>query len=204
MELNAAVLSKRGRKVIEKEMRFEFEKVLQIVDSETVLSMINKTSTRFKVYKGIRIGEIHAATIGDISCWAWMSGHHNPADWLTRGRTPEELNQHSHWWNGPPILYQSIEEWGLKFGLQKEVSLPGEKKMCNTAAATAGPPLIDFERFSDINRVLMAIARLKGIARNKTFSAQNAMPVTAQFLREAEDFVLLDLCVPTLCWGRFT
>jgi hypothetical protein len=55
MELNAAVLSKRGRKVLEKEMRFDFERVLQIVDSETVLSMIHKTSTRFKVYEGVRI-----------------------------------------------------------------------------------------------------------------------------------------------------
>ena len=146
MELNAAVLSKRGRKVIEKEMRFVFEEVLQIVDSETVLSMINKTSTRFNVYEGVRIGEIQAATNGDMSCWAWMSGHHNPADCLTRGHTPEELNQYSHWLNGPPILYQPIEEWGLKFGLQKEESLPGEK-MCNTAAATADPRLIDFERF---------------------------------------------------------
>ena len=41
MELNAAVLSKRGRRVIGSEMRLEFEKVLQLVDSETVLSMIN-------------------------------------------------------------------------------------------------------------------------------------------------------------------
>ena len=49
MELNAAVLTKRGRKVIGKEMWFEFEKVLQIVDSETVLSMINKTSACFQV-----------------------------------------------------------------------------------------------------------------------------------------------------------
>ena len=55
MELNAAVLSKRGTKVLEKEMRFDFERVLQIVDSETVLSMIHKTSTRFKVYEGVRI-----------------------------------------------------------------------------------------------------------------------------------------------------
>ena len=61
MELNAPVLSKRGRKVIGKEMRFTFEKVLQIVDSETVLCMLNKTSTRFKVYEGERIGEIQAA-----------------------------------------------------------------------------------------------------------------------------------------------
>lgn len=43
MELNAAVLSKRGRKVIEKEMRFNFERVLHIVDSETVLNMLSKT-----------------------------------------------------------------------------------------------------------------------------------------------------------------
>ena len=82
-----------------------------------------------------------------MSCWALLSGHHNPTDWLTRGRTPVELNQHSHWWNGLPILYEPIEECGLKFGLQKEESLPREK-MCNSAAATADHPLIDFEKFS--------------------------------------------------------
>ena len=70
MELNAAVLSKRGRKFIEQEARFQFKRVLQIVDSETVLNMINKTSTRFKVYEGVRLGEIKAATDGDMSCWA--------------------------------------------------------------------------------------------------------------------------------------
>ena len=72
MELHAAVLSKRGRKAIEKEMRFNFGRALHIVDSETVLNMINKTSTPFKVYEGvmIRIGEIQAATNGGVSCWA--------------------------------------------------------------------------------------------------------------------------------------
>ena len=25
----------------------------------------------------------------------------NTADWLTRGRTPDQLNKESHWWNGP-------------------------------------------------------------------------------------------------------
>ena len=34
------------------------------------------------------------------------------------------------------------------------------------------------------------VARLKNIARNKTFSAGNAMQVTAQHLKEAEDFVV--------------
>jgi integrase len=97
MELNAAVLSKRGRKVIEAEMRLDFERVLQLVDSETVLSMINKISTRFKVYEGVRIGEIQAATDGDLSSWAWISGEDNTADWLTRGRLPDQLGETSHW-----------------------------------------------------------------------------------------------------------
>ena len=74
MELNAAVLSKRGRKVIEQEVRFHSKRVLQIVDSETVLNMMNKTSTTFKVYEGVRLGEIQAATEEDTRCWAWMSG----------------------------------------------------------------------------------------------------------------------------------
>ena len=64
-----------------------------------------------------------------MSCWAWMSGEHNTADWLTRGRTPEELDNDSHWWNGPPILYKPIEEWGLKFKPKNEEMLPGEKKV---------------------------------------------------------------------------
>ncbi|CAB3984060.1 Hypothetical predicted protein [Paramuricea clavata] len=160
MELNAAVLSKRGRKVIEKEMRFDFERVLQIVDSETVLSMIHKTSTRFKVYEGVRIGEIQAATEGDLTCWAWMSGQHNTTDWLTRGRAPEELNNDSHWWNGPPILYRPIEEWGLKFNPKKE-PLPGEKKAHVVAAASVEALLIDYKRFSNINKAIWIVARFE-------------------------------------------
>ena len=62
MELNAAVLSKRGRKVIEKECRFKFDKIVSIVVSETVLGMLKKTSHRFHIYEGVRIGEIQAAT----------------------------------------------------------------------------------------------------------------------------------------------
>jgi hypothetical protein len=175
MELNAAVLSKRGRKVIEREMRFQFERVLQIVDSETVLNMINKTSTRFKVYEGVRLGEIQAATDGDMSCWAWISGKNNTADWLTRGRSPQELNEESQWWNGPMILYQPIEEWGLKFGSQKEECLPGEKKIHSVSTATANPPLLNYERFSDINHAIWVIARILAILRNKSFSGGKTM-----------------------------
>ena len=153
--------------------------------------MINKTSTRFKVYEGVRIGEIQAATNGDVSCWAWMSGEHNTADWLTRGRTPEELDNDSHWWNGPPILYQPIEEWGLKFNPKKDEVLPGEKKVPSkathtsttspvpattatwrTAAAIPDIPLIDYKRFSDVNKLIWVVARVLSIAKKRVSSVE--------------------------------
>ncbi|XP_048579343.1 uncharacterized protein LOC125560937 [Nematostella vectensis] len=196
MELNAAVLSKRGRKVIEKEMRLEFDRVLQLVDSETVLNMINKTSTRFKVYEGVRVGEIQAATDGDMSCWAWMSGKDNTADWLTRGRSPKDLHEDSDWWKGPPILTKPIEEWGLKFGLQHEDPLPGEKKVSVANVAKrreTDSPFIDYKRYSDINRVIWVVARLRGIAKKRSFSGGRTSEILARDLQEAEDFVVKDI-----------
>ena len=117
----------------------------------------------------------------------------NTADWLTRGRTPDQLNKESHWWNGHPVLYQPVENWGLKFGLQKEESLPGEKKICSTAVVAAHSAFIDYERFSDISWIIWVVARLKNIARSKTFRAGNAVQITALHLKEAEDLIVKDV-----------
>lgn len=50
MKLNAAVLSTRAQKLIEEEMRHEFGSVHKLVDSEMVLCIMNKVSTRLKLY----------------------------------------------------------------------------------------------------------------------------------------------------------
>ena len=143
MELNGAVLSKRCRQVLLKEMRYSFERVIQLVDSETVLNMLHKTSYRFQVYEGVRIGEIQAATQGDMSDWGWMPGVKNTADWLTRGRSPQELGKDSDWVRGPPMFQLPFEQWDVTFGKSSDGLLPGEKKdvgahqsesFCNRAA----------------------------------------------------------------------
>ena len=164
-----------------------------MVDSETVLSMINKITTRFKVYEGVRVGEIQAATDGDLSCWALMSGQNNTADWLTRGRDPDELGKDSDWWKGPPILYQPIESWGLKFRSQKSEILPREKKLRCTMASKSKVPLIDYAKFSNIDKIIWVIARVLSIAKHKSFCGGNTLHITPQLLREAEDFMVKDV-----------
>ena len=181
MELNAAVLSARARKVLHREMRFEFERTLHLVDSETVLNMVNKTSTRFKVFEGVRIGEIQASTQGDMSDWAWLSGSKNTADWLTRGKEPCELGPESDWYLGPSVLYEELHDWGLKFGLQREIVLPGEKKLVGVSVATSStfPSIgLDWARFGSVRKVFWAIARILSIAKSKTFKSGRTSCIT--------------------------
>ena len=157
MELNGAVLSKRCRTVIEKEMRYKFERVIHLIDSETVLNQLNRTSYRFKVYEGVRIGEIQAAPSGDMSEWAWLPGKQNIADWLTRGCAPTELDQLSAWQTGPPMLSEPFENWNIKFGSTSDETLPGEKKITSTnlcSGSSAQPSLLNYENLRSFQKAI--------------------------------------------------
>ena len=129
MELNGAVLSKRLREVIESESRFQFERVHHLIDSETVLCQLYKVAQKFKVFEGVRIGEIQSATNGDMSEWAWIAGKHNAADLVTRPQKPEALGEDSVWQRGPDFLYLPEEDWPVKRNphVRSEEVSPGEK-----------------------------------------------------------------------------
>ena len=195
MELNGAVLSKRGRKVIEKEMRFNFGKILHIVDSETVLNMINKTSTRFRVFEGVRIGEIQNATCGDMSSWAWMAGEHNSADLVSRGCSPERISPNSEWWKGPPILYKPMDEWNLKYGIQRDDQSPGEKTTCCSTKAqldTGLKVLLDYSRYSNFGKVVRIVGLLITVLQQKSFKA-GLCHISPKILQEAELKIAFDV-----------
>ena len=192
MELNGAVLSKRCRKAIESECRFSFDKVIHLVDSETVLCVIHKLSTRFRVYEGVRIGEIQAATGGDVSCWGWISGDQNIADWVTRGRTPLELGPYSNWFKGPPFLSQPFDQWAVRFQPpSSSSSLPGEKKMyVDTKFASLSDP--SYSRCSSVKVVIWTYARILSILRAHSFKGGRCSNVVPELLEEAERFLITD------------
>ena len=62
LELSGAVISKRLRRFIQEELRYQFEKVYHIVDSEIVKAMISKESYGFNTFAANRIGEIQSKT----------------------------------------------------------------------------------------------------------------------------------------------
>ena len=112
LELSGAVISKRIRTYIEKEINLRFEKVYHMVDSEIMKAMIDKESYGFNTFIANRIGEIHQET--SPKEWVWVSGKQNIADILTRGCKPEEMNEDSTWQTGPTFLERPEKEWPIR------------------------------------------------------------------------------------------
>ncbi|XP_067939577.1 uncharacterized protein [Watersipora subatra] len=198
LELNGAVLAKRGREIIGKEMRIKFDKVVHLTDSETVLCMLKKKSTRFKLYEGVRIGEIQAAS-KDMSEWRWIKGEDNPADWVTSGRRPQELGPVTSWWRGPDFLYKDEVEWGTRtiheVG-QPQEPLPGEKKVVHThqTKATQNHQLsIDYSRCKTNKRLVWVFARLLAIKDGRSFKAGRICNITVKHLEESKTLIIKDV-----------
>ena len=196
MELNGAVISKRCRAAIHKESRYKFDKIIHLLDSETVLNQLNKVSTRFNPYEGVRIGEIQASCNGDMSEWAWMAGKKNTSDWLTRGRTPDQLNADSEWFQGPPMLYLPFEEWDIKFGKTSDENVPGEKKLHGfqtlVTVREVSHNLLTYENMSSMSKAVGVTARLISIARKKSFKGGRLINLNPSLRIEAEKFLVLE------------
>ena len=190
MELNGAVLSKRCRKVIETECRFKFEKVIHLVDSETVLCMINNLNTRSRVYEGVRVGEIQAAIRGDVSCWGWISGDQNISDWVTRGRPPSELGPESEWFMGPKFLYRQYDQWSAKFSPPVVEVLPGEKNMKLGVHVVQSSP---YTRCSSLKTVKWAYARILSIINARSFKGSKQAAITPELLSKVERFLIMEV-----------
>jgi hypothetical protein len=95
-------------------------------------------------------------------------------------------------WNRPPILYRPIEDWRLKFNQKKEPP-PGEKKVHVVAAASVEATMIDYERFSNINKAIWVVARLLNIAKRRIFKGGRTPSISVKQLQEAENFIVKEV-----------
>jgi hypothetical protein len=72
-------------------------------DSKIVLGYLSNTSKRFYIYVTNRISQIRELT--DASQWHHVISKDNPADYASRGLSPDQLKT-SSWLTGPQFLWQ--------------------------------------------------------------------------------------------------
>ena len=121
IELCGALLSVRLRGTIQKEMTWEFERIIHLTDSEIVHAMIHKQSYGFNTFVANRVGEIQQ--MSKVTDWAWLPGKVNIADVITRGCSPVEINEDSIWQQGPSFLKKEVKDWPVRFEVNQEVQV---------------------------------------------------------------------------------
>ena len=162
LELCGAVISKRLREVICKDLSVKFERVIHLVDSEIVRAMINLKSYGFNTFAANRIGEIQQGTKANE--WFWICSELNISDLITRGCSVDEIQKDSAWVNGPDFLKQDIADWPIR--QEAEIKdIPELKKSSNLvgvarAAAESLADRIDLSRFSSWTRLKGTTARI--------------------------------------------
>ena len=164
LELCAAVIGKRIFTFIDKECRYQYSKVIFVVDSEIIHAMIQRESYGFKTYAGVRIGEIQTATCKDA--WAWTDTDNNIADWITRPKKPVDLGGDSVWQSGPAWLRFPESDWPIFFSSDVE-DLPEIHKhvVVHSTAKVDKKSLIDISRFSKYSHLLRVTARVLALKK---------------------------------------
>ena len=188
-ELMGAVLAKRLAETICKESRYEITKKYFITDSEIVRAMIQKDSYGFNSFTSVLIGKIQSGT--DMKDWWWIKGELNIADWLTRGKPPQYLNDEA-WSKGPSFLRESVSQWPLQ---QKnpDIDLPeGIKSYVMLTNVVQNETLADrikIERFSSYRKLLRVTARVLSMYKKEIVSIKNVgKDPDVEVLKHAEMF----------------
>jgi len=124
-EICGAVFALRLKKYFELHSRIQIEKWYHLIDSQTVLGAVQRESYGYQTFFANRIGEIQDCT--GIQDWWWIPGQQNIADIITRGASPQDLDEDSEWQNGPEFLKLPVSEWPIK--LAKELASAARERV---------------------------------------------------------------------------
>ena len=116
LELAAAALGSKIRAMLKEELMIEGLKEKFWVDSKIVLGYILNEKRRYKTYVANRVQKILSVT--EKKQWDYIDTKENPADYCSRGISPNDTSKVEKWFKGPSFLWQEKES-----GLEKRTSL---------------------------------------------------------------------------------
>lgn len=111
IELCAAVLGLKLSQWVLKQLSIasNITKTYYWLDATIVLSWIRGNINKWPIFVANRIGMIHAAT--NINQWHHVSTNENPADFSSRGLTPQQIIGLDAYWYGPKWLMDKQVNW---------------------------------------------------------------------------------------------
>ncbi|GFU61427.1 putative RNA-directed DNA polymerase from transposon X-element [Nephila pilipes] len=190
LELMAAVIGARLFSSMKQALKLPFIKTYFWTDSSTVLTWITRRE-QWSVFVTNRINEIRKLTTSED--WLHISTDQNPADILSRGCGPKQL-QKCKWWQGSAWLQNLKEQWS-KSAIninEKEIEIEKRKSVIsanNTELESISLQLARrFSRFSKMIRVMAWVLRFQPKAKY-SISVMNSRALT--YISEEEELKTL-------------
>lgn len=109
LELCGAHLLSKLLAETKKTFGLQVGKTFAWTDSTITLAWIKKCPSTWKTFVANRVSEIQETT--NVACWRHVRSTDNPADYGSRGCSPEQMTSNKLWWNGPRWLKFDSEKW---------------------------------------------------------------------------------------------
>ncbi|XP_053947714.1 uncharacterized protein LOC128856436 [Anastrepha ludens] len=117
LELQAAVLGVRLRKLILENHQIRPERCFLWSDSRTILKWIGSEHRCYKPYVAHRVAEILDGS--EVREWRWVPTKDNAADDATRSHGSVDFSLKSRWLQGPNFLRRDEETWPAEENISK-------------------------------------------------------------------------------------
>ncbi|XP_053617910.1 uncharacterized protein LOC128679591 [Plodia interpunctella] len=159
LELCAALLAARLCNSVTGALKYSPERIVHWCDSSIVLAWIRKDPNKLKTFVANRIIEITELTVP--SSWRYVPTSQNPADLISRGVNGNQLVSMNLWWHGPDFLSKPELDWP-ELNSNKIDDLPEIKSNITNISE----PIIKFENFSKLNKLIRTFAFVKRFVNN--------------------------------------
>ncbi|XP_064470062.1 uncharacterized protein LOC135384806 [Ornithodoros turicata] len=193
LELLAALIGARLTHYIVGALHVERFPAIFWSDSSVALCWIKANASRWKPFVANRVVEIQG--LCDPSTWHYCPGEQNPADLLTRGVLPRQLQNNEFWWTGPKWL-SSIDMVGSvpeprAPGTPTDIVNTETKAVEVTVAVVKGDQcaLFDLTKHRSFLRVLWITAWIKRFNLNCQRPHEKVSgPLLTEEINEAEKY----------------
>lgn len=176
------LLAKLKDRVVKVLSKFTIHSIYLFTDSSILLHWIRSPYRKVHTYVSHRLMEIIELT--DAKSWNYINTKENPADCLTRGIPPQDLQNHTIWWNGPKWLVEDPSNWPIanpptvsETDYPVELGKAQRDQLVVTTTTKVSQPELNFyeffhnhSNFTRLVRIMAYVLRFIHHTKNKTRS----------------------------------
>ncbi|XP_077290162.1 uncharacterized protein LOC143913982 [Arctopsyche grandis] len=179
LELCSAMLLSKLMKSTIDQLTIHINEKYYWTDSTVALHWIRGESCKWTTFVANRVAEIQS--ISQPIEWYHVSSTDNPADLISRGTQPSELNHNSLWWDGPSWLKLDESRWPRR-PPEITIDLP-ERRVVTNATLVRENNWID--KHSHLPRLLRVLSYVRRPLRNKQLNVKENNEPSALELKDA-------------------